>query len=201
MASTKSKAQTAPAHIPPPTDEERAEMERPPANGATRGEAAVKVEDKMDEDQLSRLVTGVTVDAGAGATSATVRWPDLPYRYSELTMSDPQPGVKPEKPAHAELRKGIIRIVPVENDGEPRSLVILTGLKTLFQKQLPNMPRDYIARLVFDSNSKSLAIIKRGFKVVGGICYRPFPHRQFAEIVFFATASVDQVKVRARDPL
>jgi histone acetyltransferase len=83
----------------------------------------------------------------------------------------------------------------VENDKQPRSLVILTGLKTLFQKQLPKMPREYIARLVYDNNSKCLAIIKRGLKVVGGICYRPFPHRGFAEIVFFATASVDQVKV------
>lgn len=83
----------------------------------------------------------------------------------------------------------------VENDGAPRSLVILTGLKTLFRTQLPMMPREYIARLVYDRNSKALAIIKRGFKVVGGICYRPFSHRNFAEIVFFATASVDQVKV------
>jgi len=56
------------------------------------------------------------------------------------------------------------------------------------------MPREYITRLVYDSNSKSLAIIKHGYKVVGGICYRPFPQRGFAEIVFFATASVDQVK-------
>lgn len=84
----------------------------------------------------------------------------------------------------------------MENDRQPRSSVILTGLKTLFQKQLPKMPREYIARLVYDSNSKCLAIIKRGYKVVGGICYRPFPHRGFAEIVFFATASIDQVKVR-----
>lgn len=61
------------------------------------------------------------------------------------------------------------------------------------------MPREYIARLVYDSNSKSLAIIKRGYKVVGGICYRPFPHRGFAEIVFFATASVDQVKAGAHN--
>lgn len=57
------------------------------------------------------------------------------------------------------------------------------------------MPREYIARLVYDSNSRALAIIKKGYKVVGGICFRPFPHRGFAEIVFFATASVDQVKV------
>lgn len=68
-------------------------------------------------------------------------------------------------------------------------------MKTLFQKQLPKMPREYIARLVYDVNSKGLAIIKRGLKVVGGICYRPFPHRGFAEIVFFATNSADQEKV------
>lgn len=106
-----------------------------------------------------------------------------------------QPPVKAEKAAITELRKGIIQITPVENNGQPRSLVILTGLKTLFQKQLPKMPREYIARLVYDSNSRGLAIIKRGYKVVGGICFRPFPHRGFAEIVFFATASVDQIKV------
>lgn len=94
-----------------------------------------------------------------------------------------------------ELRQGLIQVTAVENDKTPRSLVILTGLKTLFQKQLPKMPREYIARLVYDANSKSLAIIKWGYKVVGGICYRPFPQRGFAEIVFFATASVDQVKV------
>ena len=103
--------------------------------------------------------------------------------------------MKPEKPSAIELRKGIIQIIPVENDGHPRSHVILTNLKTLFRKQLPVMPREYIARLVFDSNSKCLAICKRGYKVVGGICYRPFPHRGFAEIVFFATASISQEKV------
>lgn len=94
------------------------------------------------------------------------------------------------------MRRGVIQITPVENDSQPRSFIILAGLKTLFQKQLPNMPREYIARLVLDSNSRGLAIIKRGFKVVGGICFRPFPHRGFAEIVFFATASADQEKVR-----
>lgn len=103
--------------------------------------------------------------------------------------------MRTEKAAFIELRKTIIQVTAVENDATPRSLIILTGLKTLFRTQLPMMPREYIARLVYDSNSKALAIIKRGYKVVGGICYRPFPHRGFAEIVFFATASVDQVKV------
>jgi histone acetyltransferase len=104
-------------------------------------------------------------------------------------------GLKPEKASWVELRRGVIKVVPVENDGEPISMIILTGLKTLFQKQLPKMPREYIARLVYDSNSRCLAILKYGYHVVGGICFRPFPHRRFAEIVFFATNSADQVKV------
>ena len=104
--------------------------------------------------------------------------------------------VRAEKPSLVEMRNGLIQVTPVENDQQPRSLIILTGLKTLFQKQLPKMPREYIARLVYDNNSKSLAIIKRGYKVAGGICYRPFAHRGFAEIVFFATNSADQEKVK-----
>ncbi|EAU91057.2 histone acetyltransferase NGF-1 [Coprinopsis cinerea okayama7 len=103
-------------------------------------------------------------------------------------------GQRAEKISSVELRRGVIQVVPVKQDGEPRSLIILTGLKTLFQKQLPVMPREYISRLVYDDNSRSLAIIKRGYKVVGGICFRPFPHRGFAEIVFFATNSADQEK-------
>jgi len=103
--------------------------------------------------------------------------------------------VKPEKASWVELRRGVINVATIENDGEPRSMIILTGLKTLFQKQLPNMPREYIARLVYDNNSRSLGIIKHGYAVVGGICFRPFPHRKFVEIVFFATNSADQEKV------
>ncbi|KAH9931087.1 uncharacterized protein BXZ73DRAFT_47487 [Epithele typhae] len=170
--SMKSKAHTAPANMPPPTAQEREEMR--PAQAVNGHDAKVKVEDKMDEGQLTRLATGVTMDAAGPASAA--------------------PSAKQEKLAYVELRKSVIRVIAVDNDRQPRSSVVMTGLKTLFQKQLPKMPREYIARLVYDHNSKCLAIIKRGYKVVGGICYRPFPHRGFAEIVFFATASIDQVK-------
>lgn len=77
MPGKKSKAQTAPAHIAPPTEEERAEMVSQPTNGANGHPVVVKVEDKMDESQLTRLVTGVTVDA-SGAPSAHVRCFVLP---------------------------------------------------------------------------------------------------------------------------
>ncbi len=71
MSSMKSKAQTAPTSKLPPNQEQRAEMARPPSKGVNGHEFKMKVEDKMDESQLTRLATGVTVDAG-GQASATV---------------------------------------------------------------------------------------------------------------------------------
>ena len=112
----------------------------------------------------------------------------------------------PEKPAVIEERNGDISFQVVNNDGKPRSMIILTGLKCIFQKQLPKMPKDYIARLVYDRTHLSIAIVKRPpagtyaessdlpGEVVGGITYRPFKGRQFAEIVFCAISSDQQVK-------
>lgn len=94
----------------------------------------------------------------------------------------------------AEERENIIRFTTVTNDGSPSSLIILTGLKNIFQKQLPKMPKEYIARLVYDRNHYSMAIVKRGLEVVGGITYRPFEARKFAEIVFCAITGTEQVK-------
>ncbi|KZV74420.1 Bromodomain-domain-containing protein [Peniophora sp. CONT] len=163
---------TGPTIVPPPTGEVQAIMngEITPADGRPK----ITMEEQMSDKQLDRLAGGVTVDTGSAESMA--------------------PTEKPEKPSMRELRTDVIRIIPVENDGEPLSRILLVNLKCLFQKQLPVMPREYIARLVFDHTSKSLAIIKRGYKVVGGICFRPFAHRGFAEIVFFATSSNDQEK-------
>ncbi len=124
---------------------------------------------------------------------------------SDSEQSKPTPGF-PEKPAVIEERHGDISFHVVNNDGKPRSMIILTGLKCIFQKQLPKMPKDYIARLVYDRTHLSIAIVKRPplgsyadtsdlpGEVVGGITYRPFKGRQFAEIVFCAISSDQQVK-------
>ncbi len=71
------------------------------------------------------------------------------------------------------------------------------------------MPREYIARLVFDRfvsdvsygrdgnrNHASMAIVKKNLRVVGGITYRLFNDRKFAEIVFCAITATEQVRVR-----
>ena len=96
-----------------------------------------------------------------------------------------------------------LRFCIVENDGKPDSCVKLIGLKSLFAKQLPKMPRPYIARLVFDRRHTSLAILSddpqhRGSddEIIGAICYRGFRDMRFAEIAFCAVNSSHQVKVR-----
>lgn len=57
---------------------------------------------------------------------------------------------KKESPAMIEEREGEIRTEVVLNDGARESMILLTGLKNIFQKQLPKMPKEYIARLVYD---------------------------------------------------
>ncbi|KAJ1929191.1 histone acetyltransferase [Tieghemiomyces parasiticus] len=98
------------------------------------------------------------------------------------------------KPAEIEERKGIIRTQVVENDNSRDSNILLTGLKNIFQKQLPKMPKEYIARLVYDKCHGSMAIVKGDYNVVGGITYRLFNSRGFAEIVFCAISSSEQVQ-------
>ncbi|KAF2006672.1 histone acetyltransferase GCN5 [Amniculicola lignicola CBS 123094] len=122
-----------------------------------------------------------------------------PKKSSSETPSEEEPKAKrlvpfPEKPAVIEERTGEIEFRVVNNDGRRDSSIILTGLKCIFQKQLPKMPKDYIARLVYDRTHMSIAIVKKPLEVVGGITYRPFKGRQFAEIVFCAISSDQQVK-------
>ncbi|PWN33056.1 Bromodomain-domain-containing protein, partial [Meira miltonrushii] len=108
-------------------------------------------------------------------------------------LDDAEPPLR-ERPAVVEERSGLIQFRVVTNDGKPESNIILTGLKNIFQRQLPKMPREYITRLVMDRNHWSMGIVKRGLQVVGGITYRPFNNRRFAEIVFCAITSTEQVK-------
>ena len=83
--------------------------------------------------------------------------------------------------AKEEEEEGIITFRPVINDSGKESMILLTGLKNIFQKQLPNMPKEYIARLVYDKNHRSMAIVKKNLNVVGGITYKLFKDQHFAE--------------------
>lgn len=82
----------------------------------------------------------------------------------------------------------------MNNDGSTESTIILTGLKCLFQEQLPEMAKAYIARFVYDRAHLSIAIIKHPLEVIGGITFRIFHNRKFAEIVFCAVSSYQKAK-------
>jgi histone acetyltransferase len=108
-----------------------------------------------------------------------------------------EPGVLTEKELSKALKeeeKGSSTFRIVLNDESDEMMILLTGLKNLFQKQLPKMPKEYIARLVYDRNHVSVAVVRAPFTVLGGITYRPFVQRNFAEIVFCAIASTEQVQ-------
>ncbi|KAI5188843.1 histone acetyltransferase [Nematocida minor] len=88
-----------------------------------------------------------------------------------------------------------IIVVSTQDANYIASMQILLDLRNIFQKQLPNMPKEYVTRLLFDMKHRSMAIIeKKENKVVGGICYRLFYEDSFAEIVFCAVNSDSQIR-------
>ncbi len=90
-------------------------------------------------------------------------------------------------------RSGEVDAYYVTNDGRPESGKTLIGLKNIFSKCLPNMPKTYISRLVFDRRHRSVVIKRKNGKVLAGITYRPFHEKNFAEIAFCAVAQTLQV--------
>lgn len=117
-----------------------------------------------------------------------------------------------DETAKREEASGIIQFKVVHNDGKPEHMIWLVTLKNIFSQQLPNMPREYIARLVLDRNHKSLMVVKQG-SCVGGITFRSVAHlfirvftsylvrsfhfreqKGFAEIAFCAIKAEQQVR-------
>lgn len=92
-----------------------------------------------------------------------------------------------------EEESGRLKFVCASNDGTDEHMVWLIGLKNIFGRQLPNMPKEYIVRLVMDRSHKSVMVIRCNH-VVGGITYRPYASQKFGEIAFCAITADEQVK-------
>ena len=113
---------------------------------------------------------------------------------SEMVGPEFQPSARDWR-AREEERERIINFVVFGNESNcsPDVLKKLCGAKNLYARQLPKMPKEYIARLVFDRRHRTMGLIKND-KVVGGITFRPFASQDFVEIVFCAISSSEQVK-------
>ncbi|KAK7285275.1 hypothetical protein RJT34_20040 [Clitoria ternatea] len=92
-----------------------------------------------------------------------------------------------------EEEMGNLKFVCVSNDGVDEHMIWLIGLKNIFGRQLPNMPKEYIVRLVMDRSHKSVIVIRNNH-VLGGITYRPYSSQKFGEIAFCAITNDEQVR-------
>ena len=98
-----------------------------------------------------------------------------------------------DESAKLEEDKGDITFVVIANDGDVKKAAMLINLKNIFSLQLPKMPKAYIVRLCLDRQHESMCILKQGH-IIGGVCIRPFLTQRFAEIVFCAISSNEQVR-------
>nr|GEU53907.1 histone acetyltransferase GCN5 isoform X1 [Tanacetum cinerariifolium] len=96
-----------------------------------------------------------------------------------------------EESLKREKEEGKLKFVCVSNDNVDEHMIWLIGLKNIFARQLPNMPKEYIVRLVMDRGHKSVMIIRHN-TVVGDITYRPYMSQKLGEIAFCAITSDEQ---------
>ena len=116
-------------------------------------------------------------------------------KLAAASPSSPTRGAYATRESHLrkQERDGELKWKVIKNDGSEESSRLLIALKNIFGKQLPNMPKEYIVRLVFDSRHNSMLCMKNG-NVIGGITYRPFPKQRMGEIAFCAVSANEQVK-------
>ncbi|XP_057977992.1 histone acetyltransferase GCN5 isoform X2 [Malania oleifera] len=158
---------------------------------------------KLENSTVKIEATEVGKDSGISAGSATVApatglVPGIVVKEDSAKIftdnlqtsgaySAREEGLKREEEA------GRLKFVCFSNDGVDEHMVWLIGLKNIFARQLPNMPKEYIVRLVMDRNHKSVMVTRRN-QVVGGITYRPYVSQRFGEIAFCAITADEQVK-------
>nr|GFC49971.1 histone acetyltransferase GCN5 isoform X2 [Tanacetum cinerariifolium] len=76
---------------------------------------------------------------------------------------------------------------------EPTEVAKDASVALVKEETLPNMPKEYIVRLVMDRGHKSVMDIRRN-TVVGGITYHPYMSQKLGEIALCAITSDEQVK-------
>jgi len=173
-----------------------------------------ETETETDRQKFKKIDDTDVKNAKGGSENNSSNSTNLPVTVSapvpapaSKSASAPGPAIAQNYKYKSKNSYSKIRRCIIQNDGKPESMVKLIGLKNLFSKGLPKMPRDYIVRLVFDRRHKSLAILSSDAdlernpavegtddEIVGAICYRAYHEMKFAEIAFCAVAQSQQVK-------
>ncbi|KAK1399111.1 Histone acetyltransferase [Heracleum sosnowskyi] len=146
---------------------------------------------KVEPNLAGNSVTGDPV-VGQGAARLGVKEETAKSIFTENIQTGGAYSAREEN-LKKEEDEGRLKFACVRNDGIDEHMVWLIGLKNIFSRQLPNMPKEYIVRLVMDRSHKSVMLV-RSNKVVGGITYRPYLSQKFGEIAFCAITADEQVK-------
>ena len=88
-------------------------------------------------------------------------------------------------------------IKKLQNDGSFPALLKIISLRNVFVNQLPNMPINYVNKLVLDKKHNLVLLekcSKSKTKVIGGFCYRFFKKKDLIELVFLAVSTLEQGK-------
>mmetsp|Transcript_12400 Transcript_12400/g.26117 ORF Transcript_12400/g.26117 Transcript_12400/m.26117 type:complete len:582 (+) Transcript_12400:554-2299(+) len=165
--------------------------------------------EKTEKKNTNHTKTGLTISGRGGTKYLDESTEGCKHESLKGAPSSSSPGINATTgDVASDIKKDgnanpydSLKYIMVRNDGKPESLIKLVALKSLFSRQLPKMPRPYIARLVFDRRHISLVILNddpatkdTDEEVIGSICYRAFPDMRFAEIAFCAVNASHQVK-------
>lgn len=164
-----------------------ARLEAPPAHSVSRVKVEPSVDGARESGAQLPAVTPSPNLAGASGNSVDVKPSVADTIQTSGAYCSREENLKKEEDA------GRLKFICLSNDGEDQHMIWLIGLKNIFARQLPNMPKEYIVRLVMDRSHKSMMIIKNN-NVVGGITYRPYLSQRFGEIAFCAITADEQVK-------
>ncbi|KAF4358095.1 hypothetical protein F8388_009378 [Cannabis sativa] len=156
--------------------------------------ATVKIENSDNSKDAGAAPGTAAGGPGANATTAQgiVVKEDATKIFTENLQTSGAYSAR-EESLKREEEAGKLKFACYSNDGIDEHMVWLIGLKNIFGRQLPNMPKEYIVRLVMDRSHKSVMVIRRNH-VVGGITYRPYVSQRFGEIAFCAITADEQVK-------
>lgn len=109
-------------------------------------------------EEPQRVSTVPTPANGTDNANQAEQLTEAQQRDSKDVSTSGQPAVRLSTGAYTlreeylikQEQEGEIAFKYVENNGDPYNMMYLIGLKNIFSKQLPNMPKEYICRLVLD---------------------------------------------------
>ncbi|XP_061970112.1 histone acetyltransferase GCN5-like isoform X2 [Populus nigra] len=153
----------------------------------------VKIENSDSGKDGGHTGTGAVGPAAAGSSAPGIVVKEVSLKIFTENLQTSGAYSAREENLKREEEAGRLKFVCYSNDGIDEHMVWLIGLKNIFARQLPNMPKEYIVRLLMDRSHKSVMVIRHNL-VVGGITYRPYTSQKFGEIAFCAITADEQVK-------